>query len=140
MEESARAADASTMAMQTTELDTKPDLAALELWTAWVNKLMSYAALYAPDARTLRTLTGAAEDAASLRDALSAATTGWLDPEQTRVLRAIYGLWDANLTRVEQLASSVDVEWYEVWRVRSASSRLRAAGSLADECALEAIA
>jgi hypothetical protein len=140
MEESARPADASTMAMQTTELDTRPDLAALELWTAWVNKLMSYAALYAPDARACRTLTGAAEDAASLRDALSAATTGWLDPEQTRVLRSIYELWDANLPRVEELASSVDLEWYEVWRVRSASSRLRAAGSLADEGALESIA
>jgi hypothetical protein len=101
---------------------------------------MSYAALYAPDARTLRTLTGAAEDAASLRDALAAATTGWLDPEQTRVLRSIYDLWDANLQRLEQLASSVDVEWYEVWRVRSASSRLRAAGSLVDDGALEAIA
>jgi hypothetical protein len=71
---------------------------------------------------------------------MSAATTGWLDPEQTRVLRSIYALWDANLTRVEQLASSVDDEWYEVWRVRSASARLRAAGCLADEGALEAIA
>jgi hypothetical protein len=140
MEESARPADASTMAMHTTELDTRPDLATLELWTAWVNKLMSYSALYAPDARTLRTLTGAAEDAASLRDALSAATTGWLDPEQTRVLRSIYELWDANLERVEQLAASVDPEWYEVWRVRSASARLRAVGAMTDDCALGATA
>jgi hypothetical protein len=128
------------MAMHTTQVDTQPDLAVMELWAAWVNKLMSHAAGHAPDPRASRTLIGAAEDAASLRDALSAATTGWLDPEQTGVLRSIYDLWDANLDRFEHLASSVDHEWHQMWRARSASARARASGARSDECELDAIA
>jgi hypothetical protein len=128
------------MAIDAADLGTQPDLTAMARWVAWVHKLVSHAALCSHDTHTLRTLTGAADDATSLRDALSAATTGWLDREQTGVLRSIYDLWDANLPRFELLASGLDTEWYEMWRLRSASARLRAAGSLLDESPLDAIA
>ncbi len=123
-------ADEADMSTDTAEPEGALPIAAMELWTAWVSKLMSYASLQASDARSFRTLHGAADDAASLRDALSAASTGWLDPEQTEVLRSIFELWDANLDRLERLAAAVDPEWYRMWCGRSASARLRPARPL----------
>jgi hypothetical protein len=119
------------MSTTETELDRGLDLAGMELWTAWVSKLMAHAALQADDPRDENTLAGAAEDAASLRDALAAATGGWLDPGQTAVLRSIYELWAANHDRLERLAATVAPEWHRMWLGRSASARTRCAEAAA---------
>src|SRR5688500_17920087 len=98
------------MSTSTAELsasDTRSDLAAKEVWTAWVSKLMTQASAQAVNPRTQRTLAGAAEDAAALRDALASATGGWLDDGQTAIVRSIYELWAANLGRFEQMAARV---------------------------------
>jgi hypothetical protein len=104
--------------------DVEADLASMEVWTAWVSKLMTQAAAQAVNPRTQRTLAGAAEDAAALRDAFASATAGWLDDGQIAVLRSIYGLWADNLERFEQMAATVAPEWHRMWRGRSASARL----------------
>ena len=116
-----------SMSTSTTDLDVGLDLAGMELWTAWVSKLMAHAAMQADDPRDESTLAGAAEDAASLRDALAAAAGGWLDPGQTAVLRSIYDLWVANHDRLERLAATVAPEWHSMWLDRSASARSRCA-------------
>lgn len=108
----------------TNRADAGSDLPALEVWTAWVSKLMTQAAAQAVNAQTQRTLTGAAEDAASLRDALAGAASGWLDGGQTAVLRSIYDLWAANHDRLERLAASVAPESHREWVERSAGARV----------------
>jgi hypothetical protein len=104
--------------------DLGADLASLEVWTAWVSKLMAQASTQAVNPRTQRTLAGAAEDAAALRDAFASATAGWLDDGQITVLRSIYELWADNLDRFEQMAATVAPEWHRMWQGRSASARL----------------
>jgi len=99
----------------------------MEIWAGWVSKLLSCAALRAPDAPSFRTLSGAADDAAALRDALSVASIGCDAPGQSDVLRSIYDLWDANQDRIELLAATVDPEWHRTWGGRSATARLRPA-------------
>jgi hypothetical protein len=106
-----------------TRSDVGADLASMEVWTAWVSKLMAQAATQAVNPQTQRTLTGAAEDAAALRDAFASATAGWLDDGQVTVLRSIYELWADNLERFEQMAATVAPELHRMWRSRSASAR-----------------
>jgi len=115
------------MAIAEMDIDAErwPDLAAMELWTAWVARLMAHAAMGAADDTIRRTLQGAAEDAQSLREGLGAAATGWLEPAQTAVLCSIYELWDANHDRFERLAAVANPAWHRVWHGRSASARLR---------------
>jgi hypothetical protein len=113
----------STMTTDLPRSGTESDLARMEVWTAWVSKLMTQAAAQAVNPQTQRTLTGAADDAASLRDALAGATVGWLDDGQTAVLRSIYDLWAANHDRLERLAASVAPELHHEWVERSATAR-----------------
>ena len=103
--------------------DVASDFAGKEVWTAWVSKLMTEAAAQAVNQRTQRTLIGAAEDAAALRDAFASASGGWLDDGQVAVLGSIYDLWAVNLDRFEQMAARVAPEWHRMWRGRSASAR-----------------
>jgi hypothetical protein len=116
-------ADHPGMSIDVTELSRSPRLTAMEVWTAWVGKLMAQAATCATDQRTRATLEGAAADAQALREALAAANTGWLEPGQTAVVSSIYELWDANVARFEALAASVDPEWHGMWQERSVGAR-----------------
>lgn len=113
------------MSIDSTELATRAELADMELWTAWVSKLMEHASTQAKDEAVRLVLAGAAEDATALRDAITAATTGWLDPGQTIIIRSIYELWDANHDRLERLAAAQDPEWHRMWAGRSAGARKR---------------
>ena len=117
------------MSIYTSEPDTRRELAAMELWAAWIGKLMTHAAATANAGIGQRTLAGAAEDAQNLREALAAAGGGWLEPGQTSVLRSIYALWDVNQDRLERIAAAIDPEWYRMWEGRSASARIRCTGT-----------
>jgi hypothetical protein len=100
-----------------------PDLVQMERWTAWVVRLLSRAVLRATDPTTREWLQGAKEDAESLREALAAATKGWLDAGQVAIVCSIYELWDINHDRTERLAAEVDPIGHEVWRRCSAGAR-----------------
>jgi hypothetical protein len=99
------------------------DLAQMERWVAWVIRLTSHAAGEALDAALRARLEGATEDAESLREALVAAESGWLEEGQVAIVRSVYDLWDANHHRTEQLAAAADPIWYLRWRDRSAGAR-----------------
>ena len=111
------------MRIPTDEALSEPDLVQMERWTAWVARLLSRAVLRADDPTTREWLQGAKEDAESLREALAAATKGWLDAGQVAIVCSIYELWDANHDRTERLAAEVDPIGHEVWRLRSAGAR-----------------
>ena len=111
------------MQSPSTEQTPHRDLARMERWTAWVIRLSSHAAERASDPSTHARLTGAREDAESLRDALAAAASGWLDERQIAIVRSVYELWDDNQDRTERLAAGVDPEWYDRWQLRSAGAR-----------------
>ncbi len=95
----------------------------MERWTAWVIRLTSHAAGQASDPATKARLDGAREDAESLRDALAAAASGWLDERQVAILHSVYDLWDDNHDRTERFAATIDPRWYRRWRMRSAGAR-----------------
>jgi hypothetical protein len=111
------------MRSPTTERTPEPDLAEMERWTAWVIRLSSHAASHTTDPSVRQRLEGATEDAESLREALAAATSGWLDEGQVAIVRSVYALWDANHERTERLAAAVDPIWHRRWRMRSAGAR-----------------
>ena len=106
-----------------TELTADADLAQMERWTAWMIRLTSHAAGEAVDPALRERLEGATEDAESLREALVAAESGWLEEGQVAIVRSVYDLWDANQPRTEQLAAAADPMWYLRWRARSAGAR-----------------
>ena len=95
----------------------------MERWTAWVIRLTSHAAMQAEDPTVRERLEGATEDAESLREAIAAAASGWLDAGQIAIVRSVYDLWDANHDRTERLAATVDPVWHRRWRMRSAGTR-----------------
>ena len=111
------------MRSPTTERTPVPDLAQMERWTAWVVRLASHAANEATDPSDRERLEGATEDAESLREALAAAASGWLDAGQIAIVRSVYDLWDANHDRTERLAAVVDPIWHRRWSIRSAGAR-----------------
>ena len=111
------------MRSPSTEHTPDRDLAQMERWTAWVVRLTAHAAERAADPSTRARLEGARDDAQSLRDALAAAASGWLDDRQVAIVRSVYDLWDDNHDRTERLAAAVDTEWYQRWRDRSAGVR-----------------
>lgn len=107
----------------TTEQTPHRDLARMERWTAWVVRLTAHAAERATEPSDRAHLVGAREDAESLRDALAAAASGWLDERQIAIVRSVYDLWDDNHDRTERIAAAADPEWYQRWQVRCAGAR-----------------
>ncbi len=103
--------------------DTAGDLAAMELWAAWMAALLDHAAPLAHDHRDRATLEGAAEDASQLRHVLASAIAGWLDEEDLAVARSIYALWADTSGRLEALAEQVDPEGHRMWAGRAATAR-----------------
>ena len=95
----------------------------MERWTAWVIRLTAHAATQTDDPALRERLEGATEDAESLREAIAAAASGWLDSGQVAIVRSVYELWDANHDRTERLAAAVDPIWHRRWRMRSAGTR-----------------
>ena len=112
------------MSFSSIDQETRPDLAAMERWTAWVFELLHHAAERVGDTPGRATLVGAAEDAEALRRVLEAASAGYLDDEHTDALRSIYELWSANQDRYERLAADADAEAHHEWMIRSALDRL----------------
>jgi hypothetical protein len=110
--------------MSSIDQETRPDLSAMERWTAWVFELLHHAAGRVDDSRARATLAGAAEDAEALRRVLEAAGAGHLGDEHTDSLRSIYDLWAANQDRYERLAAEADAEAHHQWMIRSALDRL----------------
>ena len=123
LEDPAEPAEALAMA-STNDHEIRPDLSAMERWTAWIFEILAHAAERAEDARARATLAGAAEDAEALRRLLEAAGAGYLDGEHTDSLRSIVELWAANQARYERLAAEVDPEAHHDWMIRSAADRL----------------
>jgi hypothetical protein len=111
------------MESPTAEQTRDRDLAEMERWTGWVIRLTAHAADRATDPTTASRLMGARDDAESLRDALAAAASGWLDDRQVTVVRSVYELWDDNHDRTERLAAAVDPDWYVRWQLRSDGAR-----------------
>ncbi len=111
--------------MRSPSIERSPDrdLAQMERWVAWVIRLMSHAATHADEAGPKARLEGAREDAESLREALAAAASGWLDEKQVDIVHSVYDLWDANHDRNERLAARVDPMWHRRWRMRSTGAR-----------------
>ena len=110
--------------VSTIDHEIRPDLSAMERWTAWIFEILDHAAERAEDAGARATLAGAAEDAEALRRVLEAAGAGYLDGEHTDSLRSIVELWAANQARYERLAAEVDAEAHHDWMIRSAADRL----------------
>ncbi len=111
------------MRSPTTERTEDRDLVEMERWTAWVIRLTSHAASQATEPSTRERLEGAREDAESLREALAAAASGWLDAGQVAIVHSVYDLRDANHDRTERLCTLVDPTWHRRWRMRSAGCR-----------------
>jgi hypothetical protein len=111
------------MRSPTTERTEDRDLAQMERWTAWVIRLTSHAASQATLPSARERIEGATEDAESLRRALEAAASGWLDAGQVAIVHSVYDLWDANHDRTERLCAVVDPAWHRRWRMRSAGRR-----------------
>ena len=106
-----------------TERTPDRDLAQMERWIAWVIRLTSHAGSQTTEPRVAARLAGAREDAESLREAVAAAASGWLDERQVAIVHSVYDLWDANYDRTERLAAGVDPAWHRRWRIRSAGTR-----------------
>ena len=123
LEDPAEPAEALPMS-SSIDQETRPDLSAMERWTAWVFEILQHAAERAEDTRDRAALAGAAEDAEALRRVLEAAGAGHLDGEHTDGLRSIVELWAANQARYERLAAEVDAEAHHEWMIRSAADRL----------------
>jgi hypothetical protein len=111
--------------MQSPPTERTPDrnLVQMERWTAWVIRLTAHASAEATDPGVAARLEGAREDAESLREALAAAASGWLDERQIAIVHSVYDLWEENHERTEQLAAEVDPAWHRRWRIRSVGAR-----------------
>jgi hypothetical protein len=111
--------------MQSPPTERTPDrnLVQMERWTAWVIRLTAHASAEAADPSVAARLEGAREDAESLREALAAAASGWLDEQQIAIVHSVYDLWDENHERTERLAAEADPAWHRRWRIRSVGAR-----------------
>jgi len=104
-------------------------LRGMESWTGAVFDLLAHAAEVADGPSIRGRLIGARDDAESLRDLLHTATRrDDPNPNANATIESICLLWDANEPRFEQLAAEVDPDFYELWRTRSATTRMHRHG------------
>ena len=101
-------------------------LESMERWSAAMLELTEHAAATpaAVEAGVAAELTTASDDTRELRDLLHANVNVPLKVSGIATLRSICSLWEAEQTRIESLAATMDPEWYRRWRARSVADRL----------------
>ena len=101
-------------------------LESMERWTGVMLELTEHAAATpaAVDADVVAELASASDDTRELRDLLHANVDAPLKVSGMATLRSLCSLWEAEQTRMESLAATMDPEWYRRWRARSVADRL----------------
>jgi hypothetical protein len=98
----------------------------MERWTGAMLELTEHAATTpaAIEADVAGELASASEDTRELRDLLHTNVNVPLKVSGMATLRSLCTLWEAEQTRIESLAATMDPEWYRRWRARSVADRL----------------
>ena len=98
----------------------------MERWTGAMLELTEHAAgtPAAIEADVASELASASEDTRELRDLLHSNVNVPLKVSGMATLRSLCTLWEAEQTRIESLAATMDPEWYRRWRARSVADRL----------------